>query len=78
MATINLLSSPEHNYLPSELIAFLLGVSMTIQGIMLMIKKEKKWLIGFSFVTAAVSFYATLTESNQGLQGGLHGSQICQ
>ncbi|WCN38437.1 hypothetical protein [Aneurinibacillus uraniidurans] len=58
MSTINLLSSPEHNYIPVELISFFLGISMTIQGIMLIGKKEQKWLVVFSFVVAAVSFYA--------------------
>ncbi|WCN36591.1 hypothetical protein [Aneurinibacillus uraniidurans] len=61
MATINIISSPEHNYIPNELLQLFLGLSMTIQGIMLMIKKGEKWLIALSFVAAAFCFYVSLT-----------------
>lgn len=60
MAIIRLVSSPEHNYIPMELLQFFLGLSMTVQGILSAIRKERKWLMVLNFGVAAFCFYISL------------------
>lgn len=59
MAVTNLFSGPENNYIRIEFLQFFLGLSMTIQGIMLAIKKERKWLMVLNFGAAALCFYVS-------------------
>lgn len=61
MGITNVLSSPEHNYIPIEFLQFFLGISMALQGVMLKIKNERKWLMFLSFGAATFCFYVSFT-----------------